>query len=125
MRERGYDRVEIDRKNVNVLSGFNLPGGIIWAYIPKDPTAPTKEFPIRQSYIDVIISGCLEIGRGFTEDFIKGTSGWNTIWVDDRQRPYYSRAEFDLDVKKIDDILTETIPDEISKRKIDMSKSLF
>lgn len=125
MRERGYDRVDINRDSVNVLPGFNLPDGNLWAYVPKSPEKPSREFPIRQSYLDVILSGCLDFGRNFAEDFIQTTFGWDSVWLDDRHRPVYERAKFDSDVKKIDSILSQVIPNEFSSRKEETTKSLF
>jgi len=124
MRERGYDRIELDRKYIKALSGFNLPEGNIWVYVPKKINPPTKEFPIRQSYVDVIISGCLDIDRKFADDFVKTTHNW-TVWVDDRKKPSYVRSQSDTDSQKVDTVLKEGLSERFSERKEEVMKSLF
>jgi hypothetical protein len=54
---------------------------------------PTSKFPMVQSYVDLCINGCLELeslyrtANGFTQEFIRTTTGWNAYWVNDRIYP--------------------------------------
>jgi len=73
----GYSRIEIDKKNITPLLGFNLPKGIFWVYAANKPGKPSSESPIIQSYIDVILTGCLEYSEQFARNFVKNTEFWN------------------------------------------------
>ncbi|XJO73775.1 hypothetical protein BDV3_004702 [Batrachochytrium dendrobatidis] len=64
---------------------------VIWLY--EDPTGhistakthtPCIHCPIPQSYIDCMISGCLEFGIHFAQQFVASTDGWEGTWLDDR-----------------------------------------
>src|SRR5262249_44445648 len=54
---------------------------------------PTAAVLMVQSYVDICINGCLEIeaqyprARGFAQEFIRSTTGWNAHWVNDRIYP--------------------------------------
>ncbi len=42
---------------------------------------------MKQSYIDIVLSGCLDIGgKQFAKEFVQNTFGWTPfmIWNDDR-----------------------------------------
>jgi len=114
-REKGYKRVKLDLNNVNVLNG-NILEGLIWVYIPEEPTPPTSESPMHQSYIDVVIAGCLEYGEDFAIECIKNTLYWDCAWINDRKNPGYPRTIKDLPIDKIDQILKIIIPDAFAKR---------
>ncbi|KAJ3156152.1 hypothetical protein HDU86_004120 [Geranomyces michiganensis] len=45
---------------------------------------PTPTIPIPQSYVDVVLEGCLEYGPAFAADFVLHTKGWEGVWVNDR-----------------------------------------
>lgn len=108
-RESGYERVEIDSSQIKVLLGKLLPGKF-WIYMPKKPQPPTKESPLPQSYLDLVITGCLEWGEKFAEEFIKATKQWNYPWINNRNK--FSA----YDINKIDGILRKVIPRELGKR---------
>ena len=44
-----------------------------------------------QSYVDVVISGCLEISEEFANDFINMTGNWQHPLLNDRHDPKYIR----------------------------------
>ena len=46
---------------------------------------PSVTFPILQTYIDVCLSGCLEHGEAFAEEFIKTTFLWTPYWLNERE----------------------------------------
>lgn len=90
----------------------------VWIYvpIPKYTVLANNEFPFLQSYVDVCMRGCLAISRAFANEFVEGTYGWypgdsrrcefittkdqdeawdkptSSCWVNDREKPKYSRA---------------------------------
>jgi len=90
----------------------------IWLYVVRRPQKPTEEFPILQTYVDVILSGCLEIGEDFAVEFVRTTYGWGHPWCDDRASPKYVRC---LDTskyhRKIDEILAEHVPGGLAARR--------
>jgi Gamma-glutamyl cyclotransferase, AIG2-like len=91
-RERRYHRVMIPQQSVTSLSGERLSSATIWAYVTSRPGEPSHAYPLVQSYIDVILTGCLAIGLDFAVEFIETTSGWESTWLNDRRHPRYVRA---------------------------------
>ena len=85
-REVGYDRVlvpfnRVDCKDTNCKLGEN---DRVWIYILKEPIFPSVGFPIAQSYIDIIITGCLDFSEKMAREFIRSTCAWDYVWVDNR-----------------------------------------
>jgi hypothetical protein len=104
----------------------------IWVYVQQQFEPPDANHPILQSYVDVILRGCLSISEDFAKDFIIHTKGWapeedeeeevdiyNTgkewirttnqqkseaFWVDDRHNPIYIRAEQEWSLKMADQL---------------------
>jgi len=104
----GYTRIQIDLKQLKI-NGKNPTEGTYYAYLTKKPTHPVKNKPVIQSYVDVVLSGCLNYGKKFAQDFIKTTSGWQYARIDDRQNPVYPRALKQLKHKRqIDKLMNET-----------------
>ncbi|MEA2097900.1 MAG: hypothetical protein U9P70_02395 [Patescibacteria group bacterium] len=92
-REKRYKRIEIKKESIKTLKQNNLiPQDNIWIYTTKNKKLPTSRCPIIQTYIDVVISGSLEISKNFTKEFIETTTGWDGIWINDRKNPVYQRA---------------------------------
>lgn len=113
----GYTRVLIKSEDIKGLSRDQVPDGLIWTYLAQKPGAPSDANPITQSYIDVIISGCLDFNEKFAREFIESTSGWGSPWVNDRSDPRYIRAMPQvLFANKIDSLLQEVVPDAFGKR---------
>jgi hypothetical protein len=85
----------------------------VWIYMQKDPIAADASHPIPQSYVDIIIRGCLTISEEFAKTFVETTAGWNDEsaeehFVDDRDVPLYKRADTDYsnaNAHKIDRLL--------------------
>lgn len=96
----------------------------VWVYMQKDPIEADPSHPIPQSYVDIIIRGCLTISEEFAQSFIETTAGWNTAedelnWVDDREVPIYRRADSEYSTKNaeaIDNILEKHTPDALEER---------
>lgn len=115
-REIDYCRVAVDPDSVTMLDGSPVPANSqIWVYANKPETlaAPDAGNPIVQSYVDIVITGCLELQElvkdpdiDFVEQFVKTTKGWSKHWVNDRlypRRPYIHQPkawEIDSALKK-------------------------
>ena len=93
-RENGYCRVKISAAQITTLDLSPLPDGERWIYVnkPQNTVPPSTTYPIVQSYVDVFLSGCLEVGRAFqlgdfAHECIVTTHGWSSHWVNDRIYP--------------------------------------
>ena len=131
LRELGYDRLPIDPKDVRLADGGGgdddekglplYPQSTIWVYVQQSPEPVSQESPIAQTYLDVILRGCLSISEQFARDFLQTTRGWHlkdfehtdeaqrvkqdveggddsilehhVHWVNDRKNPLYVRAD--------------------------------
>eukprot|EP00033_Pygsuia_biforma_P002054 GCRY01002282.1.p1 GENE.GCRY01002282.1~~GCRY01002282.1.p1 ORF type:complete len:216 (+),score=33.78 GCRY01002282.1:167-814(+) len=94
-RERNYSRVLVDWSQVEFETQYNQRpreylSSKAYAYIATEVHPPTPEYPILQSYVDVILHGCLEYGEDFTKRFIQTSCSWQHI-LDDRAAPRYAR----------------------------------
>jgi len=77
---------------------------------------PTQSYPILQSYVDLCLSGCLAVDRSlhssdceFSRSFLRGTAGWSTHWVNDRNQPriFYRHSP---KISRIDGLLSVEVP---------------
>jgi cation transport regulator ChaC len=120
-RESGYTRKDI-ASHLEILSGGSVPEGEIYIYLNRfeegqqKKNVPSRDFPIVQSYVDICLTGCLQIEKGFPDavdfalEFIKSTKEWSKFWENDRVHP--RRAPFTVpDAPKIDKLLKEHLPD--------------
>jgi hypothetical protein len=162
-REIGYERVLLNETTVNVTPVqflkdkhyhgddilfkndkeekeeeeiIDLKVNNIWMYVPEHPELPSFEYPIAQSYVDVIMRGCLSISEEFCKEFILNTRGWcpeelalnddeydfvtnSSCWVDDRHDPIYVRADrlfSNKRAKQLDYMLQSHKPDAFKRR---------
>ena len=89
IREKGYDRIQLEHTQFE--DPRNIPAdSTIWVYVGQQTHKPSTKHPIPQSYVDVILNGCFDYGREFTDSFIRTTTGWNHL-LDDRHSPRYPR----------------------------------
>ena len=75
----------------------------VWVYVQQVSIPANKHFPIFQSYVDVILRGCLSISPCFARRFLDTTELWyhehdthgqdHYTWIEDRHDPYYIRAD--------------------------------
>ena len=86
----------------------------VWVYEQNENLPAQRSFPITQSYLDIIIRGCMSISLDFARRFLETTHGFwhdkseekdtnnedqsNNInshhtWVNDRNAPMYVRAD--------------------------------
>jgi hypothetical protein len=117
-REEGYQRVEVPPDKIEAVSWQRLPEqGKIWLYIPAIPgqepgvglPLPTAEYPILQSYLDVVIEGGLEYGMDYAREILASTSDWSAYWLNDRplaRRPWV----YTKDHAAVDKLLTGSAP---------------
>jgi len=90
----------------------------VWVYVARRAERPDDECPIAQTYLDIVVSGCLAIGDRFARDFAATTDGWEGPWIEDRatmRYPRYRRAPEEH--AAIDGVLAEVIPDEFARRQ--------
>lgn len=119
----GYRRVQLPLESILLPYGRGL-GNLeeleeiegVWAYITDLVEFPTETCPIAQSYLDVVLEGCLAISKEFAEEFILSTEGWESPWVNDRENPRYRRFT-NTDIIRIDTLLEQTIPNYFLNRK--------
>jgi hypothetical protein len=93
-REQGYARAEVPREEIEPASWQRLPErGTIWVYIPVGPGGqagaglplPDAQYPLLESYIDVVVEGGLEYGEDFAREVLETTDGWSDYWLNDRE----------------------------------------
>jgi hypothetical protein len=108
-REKYYCRKNVALSSIHTLDHRPLAGGEYWIYESKAESIaePSKKYPIVESYVDIFLSGCLEIEKkfhlkNFAAECINTTHNWSRYWVNDRifpRRPtaFYTEAtEIDL-----------------------------
>ena len=91
-REQGYTPTDITGA-IQILSGDYKPKDKVWMYVndfkpgEREKSLPTAEFPIVQSYVDICLTGCLQIEGAFPDDardfsraFIESTQAWSQYW---------------------------------------------
>ncbi|MFT5707172.1 MAG: hypothetical protein ACI9ES_001462 [Oceanospirillaceae bacterium] len=122
LRERGYQRVLVDASQVEFYSQTIdlklLPNTHIkiWLYQSQEVVNPCEDHPVVFSYLDVILSGCLEYSPPFCDDFMQLTQGWKHAMLNDRRDPRYPRVQKDLDTKVLNSYIQKQAP--ISEQKI-------
>lgn len=115
-RESGYCRERVPPDRITMLDGNVVPGGEIWIYVNSrgNDHGPTTSYPIVQSYVDIFLSGCLQMQDqfnlpGFARECILTTHGWSSHWVNDRifpRRPFI----YQPNAGRIDRLLQREIP---------------
>jgi len=122
-REQGYQRRLIPWEQVTIAADHGntteLPKkGNLWIYVGDSAHKPSKERPIMQSYLDVILNGCLAISESFAERFMLTTQHWQQL-VDDRANPQYPRAlNKKADTERFDAVIQNTLPELYGQRKL-------
>jgi len=117
-RESWYCRQLVPTKDVISL----VPGNTIdqsaeyWIYVnkPEFTVAPNMKYPIVESYVDIFISGCLELQTkfslpNFAETCVTTTRGWEAPWVNDRLLPRRAFI-YEPSASKIDKVLAIGVP---------------
>lgn len=92
-REKCYRRVRVNPADIEFVADVDeafmqtlqSPDVNIYIYETLTPSPPTPQTPIPQSYLDIILEGCILIsGHDFAEEFIATTIGWSHNYVNDR-----------------------------------------
>lgn len=100
-RESHYTPYFLHEKDIEFLADTADRADIKEAFCWLSPviTPPREEFPIVQSYLDVVLRGCMEVDEmlgnkndEFVGEFLATTKGWQGPWVNDRANPSYIRA---------------------------------
>ena len=104
-REQGYQRSQIEPIKLTTYLDHELPAGTYWVYHTHNVIEPDHSCPIALSYVDVILSGCLEHGDAFAQDFLALTKGWQAPLLNDRQQPRYPRVQPDLPTERLNTLL--------------------
>jgi hypothetical protein len=93
-REGGYQRVEVRPSQIEAVGWEPLPAaGHFWIYVPRavaQGTAatfmpPDADYPIVESYVDIVVEGGLEYSPEFAREIIGTTDGWSRFWLNDRE----------------------------------------
>ena len=91
-REWHYHRVEVDNDDITFMEPWSLPeGSVVYAYVYNDKFKDSGTFPITQTYLDLIIKGCLDVSEEFAKQFFETTNGWERLIVQDRESFWYPR----------------------------------
>ena len=116
-REIDYCRAAVAPASIEMLDASTVPSpSQVWIYVnkPESLAPPDAENPIVQSYVDIFITGCLELqprvadpDLDFVAQCVRTTEGWSKHWVNDRpmpRRPYIHQPrawEIDQHLKKL------------------------
>ena len=107
-RESGYVR--------ELVAKQDLVDGELWLYTKADGMPASRDFPVALSYLEVVLVGCLVLGRDFAVEFLTQTPGLVAL-MNDRAAPVYPRrvplsAE---QTAEIDDLLFTHLPEEVTR----------
>lgn len=115
-REDTYCRQAVPINQLRSLTDKSLPKGQMWIYVSSKESIKLADanYPLVQSYVDIFLSGCLQLERQFQlHDFAKAcvttTDNWSTHWENDRifpKRPW----QYQPDAVAIDKLLSDNIP---------------
>lgn len=93
-REEDYVRETLDHKNIELLTDGKLEDETtVYVYKTTHPEPATEEFPIVQSYVDMVLYGCLAHGEEFAEEFVKTTEFSDAPLIDDADKPKHPRRK--------------------------------
>jgi hypothetical protein len=110
--DRRRDNLEIVRKH---LRGPKSQKVAFYCYVPDcDRTfAPTAEYPILQTYVDVCVRGCIQWGgEALAKAFLASTNGWSTFYLNDApmsRRPWLHRSNYAIIDKCIEEANSHTL----------------
>lgn len=125
LREASYCRTRVSPARITMLNGIPPPDGEFWVYFSANSRVapPSRQHPIVQSYVDLFLTGCLQIERkyqleGFAEECIASTHGWSRHWVNDRiypRRPFIHQPNASI----IDALLQRKLPEQFKAIRIE------
>jgi hypothetical protein len=75
-----------------MLNHQPVPHGQFWIYVTPASmlAAPSRNYPILQSYVDIFLSGCLAVQKqyglkNFATHCIDTTHNWSSHWINDQE----------------------------------------
>ncbi|ASA57091.1 gamma-glutamylcyclotransferase family protein [Vibrio gazogenes] len=109
-RERGYHRIQLATANIDTELSL-CDEDTVWVYVKNHPMPPSHQSPILQTYIDTVVTGCLEVSEAFAHLFVKHTHGWEHPLENDRHAPKYVNYAgiHPQHWPKIDQLLTQVL----------------
>lgn len=108
--KRVYERVEIEPSAMSLLLQGEQVERPAWLYRVVKPGQPSERCPIRQSYVDVVLRGCLSFGEDFAKEWIGSCTYWNGPWKNDRKNPKFQRRGPEIrreEEERIDAVLSD------------------
>jgi hypothetical protein len=128
-REYGYKRVSlpleqlefVEPKDNDLHQLLEQQHATVYIYVVAERL--NQKIPLIQSYIDVIMDGCLNVSEEYAIEFVKTTGNWdNAVWLNDRLNVQYVRPLnydnlVDGRVEQIDTILHEHAPKAMKQRQ--------
>lgn len=125
-REYVYCRVAVPAADITVPDGTaQLPDGQAWIYVSQGDIVAfhSGEVPIIQSYVDIFLSGCLELEDahrlpGFARRCITSTTDWSPHWVNDRIHPRQPLDDQPL-AERIDALIKAELPEDFAAIRIE------
>lgn len=123
-REDTYCRVNVPKDKIQSLSKEPLPEGQYWIYTTlADNALPSTQYPLVQSYVDLFLSGCLDLEKkynahDFAKDCVKTTEHWSGSWVNDRIHPRTAIDDIPY-VAAVDSLISATLPQYYNSIKIE------
>ena len=106
-REKHYKRVHVHWSLISKFGGGHFDEEMmetsnVWVYAQESTVLANRYFPIPQSYVDVIMKGCLSISDEFCKTFIETTQGW---WYEPKESDLVdlvTRLEANGEEKKVE-----------------------
>jgi len=101
-RESQYRLETLEPSSIRSLDGGTIDTTDQYSFYELETLQrPTSQFPVVQSYVDLILSACLDLEQAypqaaapsFVDDFITRTVAWSAHWVNDRRYPRRPVAE--------------------------------
>ncbi len=110
-REHGYMRFQLSPELFSPWSALPIPNEArFWIYLPlpEKKGVASEKYLIWESYVDVILTGCLSIDEAFATDFIENTAGWDDRhWHRDRNQSEYLKHLTHFDPARVDQWLAK------------------
>lgn len=137
-REVGYRRTPVSWSCVEAKDALGSTqaeagSGLLFCYLLTYRGAPSPEYPLLQSYIDLLLAACAEISEAFALEFVRTTDAWPVgdcaeaapssgragCYLDDRAAPGYIRWSLAAQAQAAqwDALLEEEVPGLLSSRQ--------
>jgi len=102
-----YYRRKIDSKYFKHYFNNKKPiPKYIYTYVIKKKFLNNNKCPILQTYLDIVLQGCLEYDKKFAKMFLDTTYNWKPIYNDRKKKIYSSfNKNIKLNYRDIDNIL--------------------